>query len=50
VATVLDAALSLMREGVVDGSLIYVLNLTGADNGGGDPAAYDEVAELYGAY
>lgn len=50
VGTVLDAALKLMREGIVDGSMVYVLNLSGADNGGGDPAAYEVVAERYGAY
>ncbi len=50
VGTVLDTALGLMRTGVVDGSMTYALNLSGIDNGGGDPAAFEEVAKRYGAY
>lgn len=50
VRSVVDTALRLTREDVVDGSLVYVLDLRGTDTSGGEAASYDAVAALYGAY
>lgn len=47
---VLGTALELTDAGLADGALVYVLNLTGEDNGAGDPEAYDRVAAHYAKY
>lgn len=50
VDSVVSQALALIRAGVVDGSLVYCLNLTGLPDGRSDPATYDVVRDLYRSF
>jgi hypothetical protein len=50
VRTVTQLGLNLTRQGLADGTMVYVLNLTGRPNGLGDPLAINEVAELYASF
>ena len=50
VGGVLSQALGLMPSGTIDGSIVYDLNLTGQADGRSDPATYDTVRQLYGAF
>lgn len=50
ISAVTTVGLNMTRAGRANGTLVYCLNLTGADNGGGDPLALDAVGDLYGSY
>lgn len=47
---VAQVGLTRMREGKADGVMLYCMNLTGANNGLGDPATINSIASLYGNY